>query len=95
MKLNDKYRLTRQENVFLAKKMLVSCVYSSAKLENVNVTFPDTQTIMDGIAVPNMPVDDIQTILNLRNAWKYALEHMEKSYLIQFLKYSKSGKLII
>ncbi|MCL1876318.1 MAG: Fic family protein [Synergistaceae bacterium] len=85
MKLNDKYRLTRQENLFLAKKMLVSCIYSSARLENVNVTFPDTQTILDGISVPNMPVDDIQTILNLRNGWKYALEHIGEETNLNFM----------
>ena len=57
MNLEDKYRLTREENIFLAKKMLVASVYSGARLENINVTFPDTQTILDGIAVPNMAVD--------------------------------------
>ena len=76
MNLDDKYRLTRQENIFLAKKTLVASVYSSAKLENINVTFPDTQTILDGIAVPNMAVDDIQTILNIRNGWRFALNNI-------------------
>jgi hypothetical protein len=57
--LEDKYKLTRQENIFLAKKMLTASVYSSARLENINVTFPDTQTILDGVAVPRMAVDDI------------------------------------
>jgi Fic family protein len=76
MGLIDKYKLTLEENIFLAKKMLVESVYSGAKLENINVTFPDTQTILDGIAVPNMSVDDIQKILNIRNAWKFVLEHI-------------------
>jgi len=78
MKLDDKYKLTQEENIFLAKKTLVANVYSGAKLENINVTFPDTQTILDGIVVPNMAVDDVQTILNLRNAWRFTLQHIGK-----------------
>ena len=76
MGFDDKFNLTQQENIFLAKKMLAASVYSSARLENINVTFPDTQTILDGMSVPNMAVDDLQTILNIRNAWRFVLEHI-------------------
>jgi Fic family protein len=31
---------------------------------------------LDGIAVPNMAVDDLQTILNIRNAWRFVLEQI-------------------
>lgn len=34
----DKYNLTLDENIFLSKKMLVSSIYSSAKIEGLNVT---------------------------------------------------------
>lgn len=81
----DKYKLTRQENIFLAKKMLVSSVYNSARLENINVTFPDTQTILDGVTIPNMAVDDLQTILNIRNAWKFVLGHIGEATTLDFM----------
>lgn len=74
--MQDKYKLTPKENIFLAKKILVTSIYNSAHLEGINVTFPDTQTIIDGVTVPNMNTDDLQTILNLRNAWKYTLDHI-------------------
>jgi Fic family protein len=83
--MDDKYKLTRHENVFLAKKLLVESVYSAAKIENINVTFPDTRTIMDGVAVPNISCDDLQKILNIRNAWKFTLEHIAEPTDLSFM----------
>lgn len=34
------------------------------------MTFPQTQTIIDGAVVSGISVDDIQTVLNLRDGWK-------------------------
>lgn len=34
------------------------------------MTFPETKTILDGVNVPNLKADEIQCILNLRDAWK-------------------------
>lgn len=36
LKMKDKYNLTREQNVFLAKKIMVSSVYNAAKLEGLN-----------------------------------------------------------
>lgn len=40
--------LTREQNIFLAKKAFVELVYNTAYIEGCNVTFPQTQTIIDG-----------------------------------------------
>ena len=42
-------------------------------MENRAVTFPQTQTILNGVNVPNVQLDDIQAILNMRDAWKFLL----------------------
>lgn len=39
-----------------------------AKIKGLNVTFPEIQTILDGVNVPNVNVSDINTILNLKGA---------------------------
>ena len=41
------------------------------KMENRAVTFPQTQTILNGINVASVTIDDLQAILNMRDAWKY------------------------
>ncbi|GHV70647.1 hypothetical protein AGMMS49928_19230 [Spirochaetia bacterium] len=43
-------------------------------MENRNVTFPQTQTILNGVNVGSVTLDDIQAILNMRDAWKYTLD---------------------
>lgn len=69
--------LTREQNIFLAKKTFVELVYNSAYIEGCNVTFPQTQTIIDGAIVNGVTVNDIQTVLNLRDAWKYCIENID------------------
>ncbi len=39
----DRFNLKIEENIFLAKKLIVSNIYSNAKIEGCNVTFPETQ----------------------------------------------------
>ena len=69
--------LTREQNIFLAKKVFVELVYNTAYIEGCNVTFPQTQTIIDGAVVNGVSVNDIQTVLNLRDAWKYCIETID------------------
>lgn len=81
----DKYNLKVEENVFLAKKLIVSNIYSNARIEGCNVTFPETQTILDGVNVPNVKLDDITCILNLRDAWKYVINNYNEPLSLGFI----------
>lgn len=81
----DKYKLSKEENIFLAKKMLVSSIYSSAKIEGLNVTFPETQTILDGINISKVKLDDITCILNLRDAWNYVINNIDEEVNLDFI----------
>lgn len=83
--MKDKFNLTLEENVFLAKKQLISSIYMGAKIEGLNVTFPETQTILEGVNVPNVKLDEINTILNLRDAWKYVLDNIKEEISLDFI----------
>lgn len=50
--MENKYNLTLEQNIFLAKMNLVDNIYSNARMESLNVTFPETKTILDGVNVP-------------------------------------------
>lgn len=67
----DKYSLTPEQNLFLAKKKWDENVYCGMRMENRAVTFPQTKTILEGVNVPNVHLDDIQAILNMRDSWKF------------------------
>ena len=44
---SDKYALTDKESIYLVKRFLVDNIYNSAKLENINITFPETKTLIE------------------------------------------------
>lgn len=77
--------LTREQNIFLAKKTFVELVYNAAYIEGCNVTFPQTQTILDGAVVNGVAVNDIQTVLNLRDAWRYCIESIEEELTLEYV----------
>ena len=44
--MENKYNMTQEQNIFLAKRNLVDNIYSNARLEGINITFPQTKTIL-------------------------------------------------
>ncbi len=85
MTFPDKYHLTPDQSRFLAKKKWDENVYCGMRMENRAVTFPQTQTILNGVNVPNVQLDDIQAILNMRDAWKYLLNTIDKPITLEYL----------
>ena len=77
--------LTRQQNIFLAKKTFTELVFNTAYIEGCNVTFPQTQTIIDGAVVSGIAVDDIQTVLNLRDGWKYIINSVDQPLTLDYV----------
>ena len=83
--MENKYNMTQEQNIFLAKRNLVDNVYSNARLEGLNITFPQTKTILEGINVPELKIDEIQCILNLRDAWKYVINNIDLDFNLEFI----------
>ena len=77
--------LTRQQNIFLAKKIFTELVFNTAYIEGCNVTFPQTQTIIDGAVVNGISVDDIQTVLNLRDGWKFIINSVDEPLTLEYI----------
>ena len=61
----DKYQFTVAENKRFTRTNFTKLVHTNARFEGVNTTLPQTQTIMDGMSVAGVPVEDILTIVNL------------------------------
>lgn len=85
VKFADKYNLSREQSLFLAKKKWDENIYCGMRMENRAVTFPQTQTILNGVNVPSVQLDDIQAILNMRDAWKYLLSTVEVPVTIEYM----------
>lgn len=75
--MKDKFKLTQEQNIFIAKRNIVDYIYQSANLEGIHVTFPETQAIFDGIGVEGVKVEDIIKINNLKRAWQFMLDTLD------------------
>ena len=73
--MENKFNLSREENVFVAKRNIVDYIWKSANLEGIGVTYPETQAIYDGGIVNGLTVDKIIAINNLKYAWQFILEN--------------------
>ncbi len=82
---SDKYYLTMEQSIFLAKKKWDENVYCGMKMENRAITFPQTQTILNGVNVPSVQLDDIQAVLNMRDAWRYLLQTVEEPLTLAYI----------
>jgi Fic family protein len=83
--MQNKYNLTLEQNIFLAKRNIVDNIYSNARMEGINITFPQTKTILEGVNVPNLNIDEIQCVLNLRDAWKYVINNVQTKFNLDFI----------
>ena len=78
--MENKFHLTREQNVFVAKRNIVDYIWKSANLEGIGVTYPETQAIYDGGIVNGLTVDKIIAINNLKYAWQFILENRDIDY---------------
>lgn len=85
MKFPDKFHLTPEQSIFFAKNKWEENVYCGMKMENRAVTFPQTRTILNGVNVPSVQLDDIQAILNMRDVWKYLLATVDEPVTMEYL----------
>lgn len=81
----DKFHMTPEQSMFLAKKKWDENVYCGMRMENRAVTFPQTKTILQGINVPSVRLDDIQAILNMRDGWRFLLATTEQAVDLAYL----------
>lgn len=81
----DKYNMTPEQSMFLAKKKWDENVYCGMRMEARNITFPQTKTILQGVNVPSVQLDDIQAVLNMRDAWRFLLSTVAQPVTLSYL----------
>ncbi len=77
MTLPNKYEMPKEENIFIAKRVLVDSVYQQANLEGIGVTFADTQDILNNVNVPSLTPTEISKVCCLRDGWEFLLENID------------------
>lgn len=81
-----KYHMTLEQNIFVAKRNIVDYIWKSANLEGIAVTYPDTQTICDGMAVTGYTIDEINAVNDLKHAWQFLINSINEPITFDFMK---------
>lgn len=84
--MQAKYNMTVEENIFVARRNLVDYIWKSANLEGIGVTYPDTQAICQGMSVAGYSIDDINAVNDLKYAWQYLLNNINKQLDLEYIK---------
>lgn len=57
----------------------------ASKIEELNLTKEEVINILDGVNVPNVKIDEINTILNFRDAWKFILDNINEEVSLELI----------
>ena len=84
--MENKFNMTKEDNIFFAKRKLIDNIYKSANLEGIAVTFADTYSFMNNINTGNISIDDMLKLKGLKDAWEYVLNTIDEQLTIDYIK---------
>lgn len=86
MSITDKFDMTKEDNIFNAKRIMVDSIYKQANLEGIAVTFADTQSILNDVNIENITPTEISKVCCLRDGWNYLFDHIDDDVDMIFLE---------
>lgn len=84
--MNDKYLMSKTDNIMYAKRNIVDSIYTEARLEGIGVTYPDTNEIFNGRTVAGLSIDDTNKINNLKHAWEFVLTTLDYPVDLRYIR---------
>ena len=84
--MENKHNMTKEDNIFFAKRKLVDNIYKSANLEGIAVTFADTYAFMNNVNTGNISIDDMLKLKGLKDAWQYVFDTIDEEITIDYIK---------
>lgn len=84
--MKNKYNMTKEDNIFFAKRKLVDNIYKSANLEGIAVTFADTYSFINNVNTGNISIDDMLKLKGLKDCWQFVLETIDADLTIDYIK---------
>ena len=84
--MKNKFNMTKEDNIFFAKRKLIDNIYKSANLEGIAVTFADTYSFMNNVNTGNISIDDMLKLKGLKDAWEYVLNTIDEELTIDYIK---------
>ncbi len=84
--MKSKYNMTKEDNIFFAKRKLIDNLYKSANLEGIAVTFADTVAFVNNVNTGNISIDDMLKLKGLKDAWEFVLNTIDEKLTIDYIK---------
>lgn len=84
--MKKKYNMTKEENIFFAKRKIIDNIYKSANLEGIAVTFADTVDFYNNVNNGNISVDNMLKLKGIKDAWEYILNSIDENLTIDYIK---------
>ncbi len=84
--MKSKYQMSKEDNIFFAKRKLVDNIYKSANLEGIAVTFADTYSFMNNVNTGTISVDDMLKLKGLKDSWEYILNTIDDDLTLNYIK---------
>ena len=78
--------MTKEDNIFFAKRKLVDNLYKSANLEGIAVTFADTMAFFNNVNTGKISVDDMLKLKGLKDAWEFVLSTIDDELSTDYIK---------
>lgn len=80
------YNMTKENNIFFAKRKLVDNLYKSANLEGIAVTFADTMAFFNNVNTGKISIDDMLKLKGLKDAWELVLNTINEELTMDYIK---------
>ena len=84
--MNRLYNMTKEDNIFFAKRKIIDNIYKSANLEGIAVTFADTVDFYNNVNNGHISIDNMLKLKGLKDAWEYILNTIDDDLTIDYIK---------
>lgn len=84
--MESKYNMTKEDNIFFAKRKLIDNLYKSANLEGIAVTFADTVEFINNVNTGKISIDDMLKLKGLKDSWEYVLNTIDNDLTMDYIK---------
>ena len=84
--MNSKYNMSKEDNIFFAKRKLVDNLYKSANLEGIAVTFADTIDFINNVNTGRISINDMLKLKGLKDSWEYILNTIDEELTMDYIK---------
>lgn len=84
--MDNKYNMTKEDNIFFAKRKLVDNLYKSANLEGIAVTFADVVDFINNVNTGRISINDMLKLKGLKDSWEMVFQTIDDELTMEYIK---------